>query len=126
MNGLQRLAIVGVAACVVAGGVTVLFVTDWGRRQIERIWPADRETELGRRALRPEDPDRKTPGLSFDAILNRRNPDGTLPRPKPAEPMPPTSCRSVEPAPKHADNLAGPHRVHLLTVMMFEGASGFG
>jgi hypothetical protein len=40
--------------------------------------------------------------------------------------MPPTSCRSVEPAPRPADKFSGPHRVHDLTMSMFESASGFG
>ncbi len=49
------------------------------------------------------------------------------PRPKPAEPMPPTACRSVEPVPKGIDDrFSGPHRVHDLAVSDFESASGFG
>jgi hypothetical protein len=124
MSGFQRLALVGV---VVAGGMAALFVGDWGRRLIERIGFTDiREAERNRRAHRPADPNRKTPGLSYDSILEGRNHDGTLSRPKPAEPMPPTACRSVEPAPKHAANVSGPYRVHDLTVLMFESQSGFG
>lgn len=128
MPGFPRLALAGVmVGVVVAGGVTALSIVDWGRRLIERTDPAAiREAELGRRAQRPADPRRKTPGLPYDWILEGRNQDGPLPRAKPASPMPPTSCRSVEPAPKHADNFSGPHRVHHLTVSMFESASGFG
>jgi hypothetical protein len=85
-----------------------------------------REAERSRRAQRPADSKRKHPGLSYDAVLTGANSNGKVPRPKPAEPMPPTSCRSVEPAPKDADNFSGPHGVHELAVVMFESASGFG
>jgi hypothetical protein len=40
--------------------------------------------------------------------------------------MPPTSCRSVEPAPEGADPFGGPRRLHALTLALFENASGFG
>jgi len=149
MVGFQRLAIVGV---VLAGGVTALSVVDWSPRPIERTDtpfdspqdsfaladslrepivrvepPADvRGAERSRRAQRPVDPKRKRHGLNYDAVLDGWIHNGTLPRAKPAEPMPPTSCRSVEPAAKHADHLSGPHRVHDLAVSMFESASGFG
>src|SRR5262249_15329472 len=79
-----------------------------------------------RRPQRPADPKRKIPGVTYDLVLEGWKDNDTPPRTKPAEPMPPTSCRSVEPAPKHPDNLAGPHRVHHLAVSMFESASGFG
>jgi hypothetical protein len=116
------LAIAGVvAAVVVAGAVAAFFAIDWRRS------PADiREAERSRRAQRPADPDRRHPGLTYDMVLEGWNHDGAPPRAKPAEPMPPTSCRSVEPAPKHRDNFAGPHRVHHLTVSLFETTSGFG
>jgi hypothetical protein len=123
MFGFQRLAIVGV---VVAGGVIAFSVVDWGRRLIERTEPGDiREAERSRRAQRPADPKRMHPGRTYDSVLEGRN-DGKLPRAKPAEPMPPTSCRLVEPAPEHADKFSGPHRIHHLAVSMFESASGFG
>jgi hypothetical protein len=85
-----------------------------------------REVERSRRAVRPADPKRKYPGLAYDAVVSGRNLNGSTPRPRPAEPRPPTACRSVEPAPKSADRFAGPHRVHDLTVSWFESASGFG
>src|SRR5262245_10669358 len=113
MCGFFRLAFVGV---VVASGVAAFFVVDWSRGVIES--PADvreaerrgiepsadiREAERSRRAERPADPKRKNPGLTYDAILEGRNSNGALRRAKPAEPMPPTSCYSIEPAPKHDD-----------------------
>jgi len=100
-------------------------------REHDPIVPAEplddvRKAERDRRAQRPAgDPKRKY-GLDYESVLKGWNRHGTLPRPKPAEPMPPTSCRSVEPAPKHADPLSGPHRVHDLTVALFESQSGFG
>lgn len=144
MSGLQRLALMVV---VVAGGMTVFFVVDRGRRATEQTdspheWgemvdslrepivptevPADiREAERSRRAQRPADPNRKTFGLNYDVVLEGWD-DGRPRQTKPAEPMPPTSCRSVEPAPKPADTFSGPHRVHDLAVSDFESASGFG
>jgi hypothetical protein len=143
MSGFQRLAIVGVVvAVVVAGGVTAFSVVDRSATPVDRTDPpfeppqqpimladppADiREAERSRRAQRPADPKRKHPGRTYDSVLDGRDGNGRAPRPKPAEPMPPTSCRSVEPAPKHADQFSGPHRVHHLAVSMFESASGFG
>lgn len=82
--------------------------------------------ERSRRAQRPSDPNRKMPGLTYDAILKGTPENGSDPRAKPAERMPPTSCRSVEPAPKSSDNFSGPRRVHELAVAMFESDSGFG
>jgi hypothetical protein len=123
MSRFQRLALVGVVG---VGGVAALFAVDWGGL-IERMGLTDvREAERSRRPQRPDDPKRKTPGLSYDSILEGRNHDGTFARPKPASPMPPTSCRSVELAPKHAANVSGPYRVHHLTISMFESQSGFG
>jgi hypothetical protein len=124
MFGIPRLAIVGV---VVAVGVTGLVVGAWGRQLLERIGLINvREAELSRRAEWPVDPNRRTPGRTYESILEGRKHDGTLPRAKPAEPMPPTSCRSVEPAPKAADWSFGPHRIHHLAVSHFENESGFG
>ena len=40
--------------------------------------------------------------------------------------MPPTTCRAVEPVPKSADHLHGPHSVHDRAVEDFESSSGFG
>jgi hypothetical protein len=144
MSGLRRLALVVV---VVAGGVSVFFAVDRGRRATEQTnspyelgemvdslhepigptgVPADiREAERSRRAQRPADPNRKTSGLTYDVVWEGWDNGSSRPA-KPAQPMPPTSCRSVEPVPKHASNVSGPYRVHDLTVSMFESASGFG
>jgi hypothetical protein len=46
--------------------------------------------------------------------------------PKPAEPMPPTYCHTIERAPKPAAWFRGPYWVHDRTVGLFEGFSGFG
>ena len=65
-------------------------------------------------------------GIAFGCNLkdqDRRDSDSTS-RIKPAKPMPPTSCRSVEPVPKHKS--FGPESVHDLTISMFVSASGFG
>jgi hypothetical protein len=139
MSGLQRLAIVGV---VIAGGVTACSVGESERQPIESTdqysespqdpvvsadVPSDvRKAERNRRAQRPADSKRKHPGLSYDAILTGANSNGKVPQPKPAEPMPPTSCGSVEPAPPDIDHFSGPQRLHQLAVVMFESASGFG
>jgi len=86
-----------------------------------------REIELSRRAQRPANQKRKTSGRTYDEVLaGSKNDDGTLPYPKSAEPMPPTSCRSVEPAPKSVDSNSGPHKVHDLAVYEFGHRSGFG
>jgi hypothetical protein len=142
MFGFQRLAIGGVVVAVV---VTALSLVEWSPRQIEPTDPpfqlanslqepvvlveppADvRETERSRRAQRPADSTRKHPGRTYDAVREGRDGNGRLPRPKPAEPMPPTACRSVEPAPRHARDVSGPYRVHDLAVSWFETSSGFG
>jgi hypothetical protein len=88
--------------------------------------PGYREEERSRRAQKPANPTRKRDGLTYDSILQRKNSDGTLTRPKPAEPMPPTSCQSVEPAPKNTDKFSGPYYVHESAVHWFETTSGFG
>ena len=141
MSYFRWFAIVG----VVVGGVAAFFVVDWSQRAIEPAElpseladslqeplllaevPADvRERERSRRAQRPAGDPGRPFGLTYDAAFEGRRPDGTIPRARPAEPMTPTSCRAVEPAPKHADRLSGPHRVHDLTVSLFESSSGFG
>ncbi|MBA4190770.1 MAG: hypothetical protein C0467_22520 [Planctomycetaceae bacterium] len=88
-----------------------------------------RESELSRRAQRPADQHRKKYGgpdgiplgVGYDVVLKGRKKS-----PQPAEPMPPTSCRSVEPAPKHPKDTSGPHWVHHLAVSDFQSESGFG
>lgn len=145
MSGLQRVAI---TVAVVAGGTTVFFVVDRSRRVTEQTdtpseWgnmvdtlqepivltdiPANiREVERSRRAMRPTGDRRRTFGLNYDRVVEGRDHEGTLPRAKPAEAMPQTSCRSVEAAPRHAANVSGPFRVHDRAVSDFETASGFG
>jgi hypothetical protein len=61
-----------------------------------------------------------------DSILENRNYAATWPRPKPAEPMPPTSCRSVEPVPKRAGTFPEVHWLHRGSVLLFVSESGFG
>jgi hypothetical protein len=61
-----------------------------------------------------------------DSILENRNYAGAWPRPKHAVPMPPTSCRSVEPVPKPADTFSEAHGIHDGSVLLFVHASGFG
>jgi hypothetical protein len=83
-----------------------------------------REGERSRRAVRPPGDSKRKDRMHYDAVLEGR--EGGKLLTKPAEPMPPTYCRSVEPAPKHDDPFTGPHRVHDLTVTQFVGESGFG
>jgi hypothetical protein len=67
-----------------------------------------------------------------DSILKHRNRAGTRTTPKPAEPMPPTSCRSVEPVPTfRVEGLdgytgEGAHGLHWLTAQWFGHVSDFG
>jgi hypothetical protein len=133
-------------AAVVASGISTLFSVDRSYRptagsgpsqdptQIagslhEPIVPAEppddiRKVERSRRAIRPAgDPKRKN-GLNFEGVSKGEK--GTASLPKPAEPMPPTYCRSIEPAPKDTDGTTGPHDVHRRTVDFFEVRSGFG
>jgi|GEM_PF-2960406 len=98
-----------------------------------------RKMERSRRAVRhPGDPRQKnvhyTPqgerilvadGTNYEEVWKGR--DGKDAHPKPAEPMPPTYCRSVEPVPEYDGNKSsGPHHVHWATVTFFENESGFG
>jgi hypothetical protein len=50
----------------------------------------------------------------------------TFRRPKPAEPMSPTSCSSVEPVRERAGEFPEPYWVHQSTVSLFVSESGFG
>lgn len=84
-----------------------------------------RALERGRRASRPANPNREWMGLTYDRVVKGLD-DDKPPRAKPAEPMTPTSCKSVEPAPKSTDRYSGPHHVHDLAVIHFENSSGFG
>ncbi len=83
-----------------------------------------RKAEQSRRAVRPAgDPKRKN-GLNYEGVL--KGWEGRTLLPKPAEPMPPTYCRSIERAPKNTKWATGPYYVHDLTVLLFENISGFG
>jgi hypothetical protein len=96
------------------------------REQIVAVGPPDgvRKAERSRRAVRPAgDPEREL-GLNYEGVLKGRETGGS--RPRPAEPMPPTYCRSIERAPKPADWFRGPYWVHDRTVDLFEDFSGFG
>jgi hypothetical protein len=61
-----------------------------------------------------------------DSILDNRKRASTFQRPRPAEPMPPTSCRSVEPVPKRPGEWNEPDFVHHSAVLLFIHQSGFG
>jgi hypothetical protein len=124
MFGFRRLAAVGV---VVAGGVSAFSLGARSRAPSERTEPpfespqqpivrdgpfADvREAERSRRARRPVGDPKREGGLNYEVVWNGWNNGVTGAHPKPAEPMPPTSCRSVEPAPPDPDGFGGPrHR----------------
>jgi hypothetical protein len=131
-------------AVVVASGIGTIFSIDRNHRPIARIDRSQETTEFAgsplesivrsalndvrkaersRRAVQPAgDPKRKN-GLNYEEVLNGK---GTPSYPRAAEPLPPTYCRSVEPAPKDATWYSGPHRVHHDTLATFEGQSGFG
>ncbi len=95
----------------------------------EPIVPAEpfddvRKSEQSRRAVRPAgDPERED-GLNYEGVLKGQE-GGTL-LPKPAEPMQPTYCRSIERAPKNTTGTTGPYDVHDRTLDLFEDFSGFG
>jgi hypothetical protein len=144
MSGLRPLALLAV---VVVCGMGAIFSVDRHGRTIAGIDPSQgpaevadlpqgaivpedsldeiRKAERSRRAVRPANQTRKTFGQTYDAVLEGFN-NGRPSRPKPAEPMPPTSCRSVEPATQSPDAISGPHRVHDGAVRYFVGTSGFG
>jgi hypothetical protein len=142
MPQLRHLVILAV---VVASGIGTISAIDRNHRPIARIDASQKPTEFGgssqrpivraerlddvrkaersRRAVRPAgDPKRKN-GLNYDGVLNGED---TPSYPRAAEPLPPTYCRLVEPAPKDATGFAGPHRLHHDTLAMFEVQSGFG
>ncbi len=123
-------------AVVIACGVGTIFSADRSYRPIARIDPSQeltkfagssqestvpaeplddvRKAERSRRAIRPAgDPEREN-GLNYKGVL--KGWDGRMSLPKPAEPMPPTYCRSIERAPKHTNWLTGPYYVHDRTV----------
>jgi hypothetical protein len=143
MSKLRHLVMLAV---VVACGISTFFSVDRSYRPIARIDPSQeltqfapspqepivpakpldevRKAEKRRRAGRPAgDPERKN-GLNYEGVLKGQK-GGTL-LPKPAEPMPPTYCRSIERAPKDTDGTTGPYDVHRRTVDFFEVRSGFG
>jgi len=139
MLGFQRLVILAVIA---AGGMAAYSIADRNRRPLEepmrpgvsrraptgRAEPLDefRNAELARRAKRPLEQVPKNFSLTYDEVLKGGRRDDQTPLAKPAETRPSTSCRSVEPAPKHPDNFSGPHSLHHLTTSMFISESGFG
>jgi hypothetical protein len=132
-------------AVVVASGIGTIFAIDRNHRPIARIdasqkptvfagsprgpiVPAEplddvRKAERSRRAVRPAGDPKRENGLNYEGVLNG---EGTPSDPRAAEPLPPTYCRLVEPAPKDATWLSGPHRVHHVTLALFEVQSGFG
>ncbi len=71
----------------------------------------------------PPDETLEIPAL-YERVLKGRK--GRTSLPKPAEPMPPTYCRSIECAPTLTTRTAGLYGVHNGTVHLFENRSGFG
>lgn len=133
-------------AVVVTGGIGATFSIDRDHRPIARMGvsreptkfagPPRRPTvpagplgdirvaERSRRAIRPAgDPERED-GLNYDGVLEGW--EGGPSSPRPAEPMPPTDCRSIERAPKNTDPWTGPYAVHDQTIYLFKDAAGFG
>lgn len=137
MSRFQRLVVVGV---VVAGGATAFALSARSSTPIERTERTEppfeslqlpimqgtpgadiREAERSRRAKRPPDDP-----VGFPPFFPEPVAKPAAPIAKPAAPMPPTSCRSVEPVPKHAREFVGAHNAHSGTVRTFVLRSGFG
>jgi hypothetical protein len=133
-------------AVVVTCGIGTAFSVDRSYRPIARIDPSQeltkfagssresivpveplddvRKAERSRRAVRPAgDPEREN-GLNYVGVLKGWERGTSLPGP--AEPMPPTYCRSIERAPKNTKGTTGLYDVHDRTVLLFENKSGFG
>ncbi len=148
MSGFPRLVLVGTGV-VATVGVLAFSVVEWRSRLIE-LNASDarfREQERSRRAQRPADTRHKPYRSTYDQVFEGKKIEGISQIPRSAEPMPPTSCCSVEAVPKRADNpsepariredtlvwvrggdilLSKPARVHADTVTAFEEALGFG
>ena len=133
MGKLRHLVMLFVA---VACGIGAAFALDRSRRPMARTGPPQesilpakplddvRKAERSRRAIRPVgDPERED-GLNYEGVL--KGWEDRTSRPRPAEPMPPTYCRSIERAPKNTDPWTGPYSVHDQTIYLFEDAAGFG
>ena len=141
MSQLRHLVTLAVA---VACGIGAISSVDRNYRPIARIDPSQeptesvgstqgpivaveppggiRKAERNRRAIRPAgDPERKD-GWNYDGVLKG---DERRQYPKPAEPMPPTYCHTIERAPKSADWFRGPYWVHDRTVQLVRGLLGF-
>jgi len=133
-------------AVVVTCGIGTTFSVDRNYRLITRMGPSQEPTEFAgsprepivpveplddvrkaeqsRRAVRPAGDPEQGDGRKYERVLKGRK-GGTL-LPKPAEPMPPTYCRSIERAPEDTNGTTGPYDVHRRTVDFFEVRSGFG
>jgi hypothetical protein len=133
-------------AVVVTCGIGTTFSVDRNDRPIARMGPSQEPTEFAgsprepivpaeplddvrkaeqsRRAVRPAGDPKREDGLNYKGVL--KGWEGGPSLPKPAEPMPPTYCRSIERAPKHTKWTAGPYDVHRRTVYIFENKAGFG
>jgi hypothetical protein len=133
-------------AVVVACGVGTIFSADRNYRPIARIDPSQeltkfagssrepivpaeplddvRKAERSRRAVRPASDPKGEDGLYYETVLKGRK--GSTSPPKPAEPMPPTYCRSIERAQKHTKRTTGLYGVHVHTLHLFEHSPGFG
>jgi hypothetical protein len=132
-------------AVVVSCGISTIFSVDRKYRPIARIDPSQeptqfagspqepivpaeplddvRKAEQSRRAVRPAGDPKGENGLNYESVLIG---GGTRPHPRPAEPMPPTYCRSIERAPENAKGTTGPYDVHSHTLAWFEIRSDFG
>ena len=116
MTGLKQLAYAGV---MVGAAFAVNPTEKYGLGSGSTLEERNRDSANSAGVVNPSD-------YRAGSTLEKRNRADTLPRPKPAEPMPPTSCRSVEPISKHASEFVGAHNVHGHTVWVFVNESGFG
>ncbi len=145
LGNIVMLSVV-VLSVVVAGGMSTSFSFDRNHRPIARIDPSReprefaglaqepivtaeppddvRKAERSRRAIRPAGDPKREYRLTYEGVMKGWE-GGTL-RPRPAEPMPPTYCRSIERAPKDTNRTTGPYDAHNSTVDLFVESSGFG
>jgi hypothetical protein len=109
MFGLPRLAILGF---VVSAGATIYTAVDGSRLLSQQFEPPadNRKAESSRRAKLLDLIEAGELQLILCAV----------------EPMPPTSCRSVESYPKLANWVSGPHGIHHAKISWFVNSSGFG
>ena len=141
-----KLRHLGMLAVVVTCGIGTTLAVDRNDRSIARMGPSReptkfagpprepivpaeplddvRKAERSRRAVRPAGEPKREDVRKYERVLKGRKGGTSLPGP--AEPMPPTYCRSIECAPKHTTQTAGLYGVHTGTLHLFESSSGFG